>query len=76
MGSVKATCHALIGSSRSKVLFLNLKILNLAPLWGDPSTINKCASLLYFDHRMSREINSTSLVLVITSRLARLLSLA
>jgi len=51
MKSMKVKCHALIGSSRSNVLFMNF--LNLAALWVDPSTINKCASLLYFHHGMS-----------------------
>jgi len=56
--SVKITCHALIHSSRSRILFLNLNFLNLAPLWTNPSIINKCDSLLYFDHGMSREMLS------------------
>jgi len=58
MGNVKATCHALIGSYRSSVLFLNLNFVNLAPLWLDPSIINKCASLLYFHRGMSRDMLS------------------
>jgi len=52
---VKATCHALIGSSRLRFLFLNLNFLNLALFWASPSTMNKCASLLYFHYEMSRE---------------------
>jgi len=58
MGSVKVTCQALIGSFRSRVLFFNLNFLNLAPLWVDLSTINKCDILLYFHHGMSREMLS------------------
>ena len=52
------TCHALIGSSKSRVLFFNLNFLNLAPLWADPSTTNKCSSRLYFHHGVSREMLS------------------
>jgi len=79
MGSVKATCHPLIGSSISKVLFFNLNFLNLAPLWTGPSTINKCASLLYFNHGMSREMLSKFSFTYScdhTSKLALLLNLA
>jgi len=45
-------------SFRSRVLFMKLNFLNLAPLWVDPSSRNKCVSLLYFHHEMSREILS------------------